>query len=339
MKIKINGKYYNFFNDVSITYNLDSIASAFTFKALFNPNNPDHKEVFKPLSYHTVEIYTDKDDLLLTGNIINLSLVSGPQRNLQSVTGYSKAGILEDCTIPVSSYPLEKNNVNLSDLIAALITPFGISFINNSRVQNEMNLQYKKTVAGPSETIKSYIAKLAAQRDILLGHNEKGDITLFKLDLNSKPKLYLNKENTLGMTLKINGQALHSKISVIRQPNKDNTSLIPVDTVNNDLINSERSITKVLSSGSETDTSKAANALLSKELKNILFSVKLNYIDTSLKCGDLVEILNEEIYLYSRTKLVIQSIVIKQNQSSETMELKLVLPETFTGEEPKNIFQ
>ena len=52
MKIKINGKFVENYNELSITRSLDSIASTFSFKIRFNPENDDHKELFKPLQYH-----------------------------------------------------------------------------------------------------------------------------------------------------------------------------------------------------------------------------------------------------------------------------------------------
>lgn len=338
MKVKINGKFYSFFDDITLNQKLDSVASLFSFKARFNPTNATHRAIFKPLSYNVVEIFDNNDNLKLTGVIVNTALGSDQNRSLQTLSGYSKAGILEDCTIPHSAYPLEKLNVTLDDVVSRLISEFDLNYVVDSSVTTAMNLEYKKTVAGPSQSVKEFIAKLSAQRNIILSHTVDGDLFFYKPDTKAKPKIFLSKENTISMTLGVNGQAMHSEISVIRQPSKDNTSLSPVDTISNDLVKINRTVVKVLSSGTETDTKKAADNLLAEELKNISITVDFNRYE-DIKCGDIVEVQNDEIYLYEKARLMISEIIIKETKSSEKMTLKLVLPETFTGETPKNIFE
>ena len=330
MKIKINNKYYNFFDNITINYKLDSVGSLFSFKARFNPDNEDHKEVFRPLQFQTVKIYDDNDNLKLTGNIISTSLNSQSLNELQSVSGYSTAGMLEDCTIPYGSYPLEKNNLSLNDIASSLLSPFGLSFVVDDSISNEMDLIYPKVVAEASETVKGFISKLASQRNIMIGHNEIGNLVFFKINANTKPKLYLNSENTVKMSLAVNGQAMHSDISVIRQPSKDNNGCSIVDSITNPLIGVNRSIVKVLSSGEDLDTKKAADNVLAAELKNISLIVSLHKIE-DIKCGDFVDILNKEVFIYSRTKFIVSEITINQTTTSETMELKLLIPESFTG--------
>ena len=244
MKVKINGAIYSFFTDIEISYNLDSMASVFSFKSRFNPDNKLHREVFQPLAFHKVEIFSNDDVLLLTGVLVNTSLSSSSARSLQTLQGYSKAGILEDCTIPVNSYPLEKTKVSLSDLASSLLKDFNIGFSIDASAKNEMNSVYEKTVAQPAETVKAFLSKLAAQRNIIISHDSRGDLVFFKLDTKRKPIMLLDERNTLKMALNVSGQAFHSEISVIRQPSKDNTSLNPVDTVINSMVKIKRSVTK-----------------------------------------------------------------------------------------------
>jgi prophage tail gpP-like protein len=338
MKIKINGKFFNFFNNIAINFKLDSVASTFSFKGRFDPNNPLHREIYKPLAYHKVEIFSNEEKLLLTGVLVRTSLGSGSVRELQDLSGYSKAGVLEDVTIPFSSYPLERIDVSLSDLTQALINEFGINFVIDSTAQNDMDIVYKKTVAQPSETIKAFLAKLAAQRNIVIGHNVKGDLVFFKPDLNSKPVLYLNETNSLQMSLTVDGQGIYSEISVIIQPTKDNNSLTPVDTITNDLVKAKRTLVKVLSSGSETETKKAADNVLAQQLTNISINVVLNRIE-DVKVGDIIEVSNPEISIYKRARLVVSEILIKESSEADEMSLSLLLPEAFNGKQPKNIFE
>ena len=330
MKVKINDRFFYAFDAITINYKLDSVASAFSFKARFNPDNEFHKEIFKPLQYQKVEIFDDNDNLKLTGIALNTSLASASTRELQSISGYSKSGILEDVNIPFSSYPLEKNNVSLNDIVKTLLSPFALSYSVDSSVLNDMNLNYNKTTASPTESIKSYISKLAAQRNITLSHNNKGDLVFTRPNINATPKFLLNDQNTLSMSLSVNGQAMHSKIDVIRQPSKNNSGVSTVDSASNSLVNALRPTVKILTSGTDTDTKKAADNILASELRGIALSISIsNIIDVSV--GDIVEVINNEVYIYERTRFMVSEVMHSETIKGDNMVLKLVLPETFSG--------
>ncbi len=338
MKIKINGQYYSFFDEVSIQNQLDAVASTFSFKARFNPENAQQREIFRPLSYQLVEIFNDNDELILKGRIINTSLTSGPTRELQVVSGYSLAGILEDVSIDYSLYPLERNNVSLKDICDSLLGFYGIGYVIDPSAAQSMNLTYEKTSAEPTETVKDFITKLAAQRNILISHNAKGNLVFFKLNDKAKPKIFLNDQNSLSMSVSVNGQSLHSKITVIRQPSKDNPTLAPVDSVVNSFIGLNRPIVKTLSSGTETETKTAADNLLAAELKNISFTVETNRRYDEVKCGDIIQIHNHEIFVHKYLKLVVAGITRVKDINSDKTTFNLLLPESFTGKIPKNPF-
>lgn len=337
MKIKINDRFYFSFDEITINYKLDSVASAFSFKARFNPDNDFHKEIFKPLQYQKVEIFDNNDVLKLTGVILNTSLTSSSVRALQTISGYSKSGILEDINIPFSAYPLEKNNVSLVDVANYLFRPFNINYSVSSDVANAMNLNYARTTASPTESIKSFLSKLASQRNIIITHDEKGDILFTRPNVNALPKYFLNDTNTLSMSLAVNGQSMHSRIDVIRQPSKDNSGVSTVDSAVNPLVAINRPAVKILTSGQEVDAKNAADNILASELRGISLSVSVVGI-MDIKCGDIVEVANKEVYLYERTRFMVSEVIIKETVSVDSTELSLVLPETFGGNVETGVF-
>ena len=351
MKVEINGKDIVFFNAGSISLKLDSIASSFGFQARFNPENDLHKELFKPLQFQLARIYNSNGKLLLTGFVLNHSFTSNKDVNLVSISGYSISGILEDVTIPPSLYPLENTSLSLKQIAQKLCSAYGIGLIVGSNAGNvnvvaadvdpdsetESNIVYKKTVASPTDTVKGYLSKLTSQRNILLSHDAKGNVVLFKPNDNAMPKYFFNKENTLEMTSSYQGQGLHSEINVIRQPSEENSGVTTVDAVINPLIGLYRPTTKLLSSGEDTDVSKAANNELASELNSIGVTVKLKGIFDTLFPGDIVNIHNHEIYSFAYSRYMVSEINLNFDETSETTDLKLVLPETYTGKIPKNI--
>lgn len=337
MKLKINNNEYLFFNNISIDFFLDSVASTFSFKGRFNPENKFHKEIFKPLSFNLVEIFYPNDTLLFTGFILNTSLGSGPVRELQVLSGYSKSGIIEDCNIPVSNYPLERVNVSLNEVIRSILRGFDLNYIILDSAKKEMNLNYKKVVAKPNETIKTFISKLCSQRNIILSHNEKGELVFFKPNINSESKKKFNSNNCLKMDISVNGQSMHSEISVIKQPS-ESSKITPIDTIKNEMVKLNKPIVKISDSGSIGETKKSADNILAKELKNISVKIELKGIYSDLKCGDIVEVTNPEIYLFNKTRLIISSINLRINEKGEKTIINLLIPESLTGEQPKNIF-
>lgn len=337
MKIRINDKIFLYFNNFAVQLNLDSIASSFSFVARFDPDDINHKILFKPLSYPKIEIFKDDDTLLLTGVIVNYEFNSQSTPDLVKLSGYSSAGILEDVNIPYSAYPLESLNRSLKDIATRLLNLFNLKLIIDSSAVNDANLIYEKSVASPTESIKNYLSKLTSQRNIVLSHNEVGDVVLFKLINTFTPKIFFNKENTLQMTFGIFGQNLHSEISVLRQPSDDNENLTPVDTIKNPLITIHKPSVRTLSSGTDTDTAKAADNALAAELQRLRLKIKLARWEDLIP-GDLVEVQNDEIYLFRKTKFIVKSLVLNEKEKDRSMNISLVLPEAYTGGQPKQIF-
>ncbi len=351
MKIKINGYEISFFTAGSINLKLDSIASTFAFNCRFNPENDTHKELFKPLQYHKVEIFSSNNKLMLTGTILNNSFNADSKINLVAISGYSLSGILEDVTIPPSLYPLENTNLTLKQIATKLCNAYGIGLIIGSNAgntnivapdidpssQNETNISYKKTVASPTDTGKGYLSKLTSQRNILLSHDVKGNVVLFRPNDQMKPKYFFNSENTISISSDYNGQSLHSEINVIRQPSEENNGVSTVDKIINPLIGKFRPTTKILSSGEDTDVSKAANNELSSELQAITLKVKLKGLFDDIKPGDIVNIHCHAVYSFAYSRYMVSGIAFNFDEKGETTELDLVLPETYTGKVPKNI--
>lgn len=354
MRVKIASKEINFFTNGKITLKLDSIGSTFEFSSHFVANSLEHQELFKPLQYKSVEFYNSQDKLIFTGTILNHVFRSDKGRNLVVFSGYSKCGILEDVTIPVKNYPLESNNRSLIDIATRLCGLYGIKVSVSQNVSNLVNTSVKaktglkektdlksleaksksvfgRTSAGPTESVKDYLAKLCSQKNIILSHDEFGNVLLFQPEYDQKPAFFFDKGNTLEMTLSFNGQALHSEIDIVSQPSDDNEGVSLTDKAINTLIPVYRPTTKVLTSGEETDTKQAAKNELAAELKAIQLSLKLQGIFDTLYPGEIVVVHNHYIYCYAHNRFMIESIEYNFDEKEDTTVLNLLIPESFTG--------
>jgi prophage tail gpP-like protein len=355
MRIVIDKTEINYFTNITLTLKLDSIASTFEFATYYQPQDLEYQRIFKPLQYKDVEIYNSKDKLIFTGTILNHRFTSNKGRELVIISGYSKCGILEDVCVPPSQYPLENNKKSLKDIATQLCGYFGINVVvsdqsksisestTTAKVKNVTpqsdfaTLQAKskqvfgRTAASPTETIREYIAKLASQKNIVLSHNEKGEVLLFQPDYMQVPRVKLGKENTLSMTIDYNGQGLHSDINIVRQPSDENAGLSTADVAKNTLVNKYRPTTKILSSGDDAQIEDAAKNELAAELKAINLSIELQGLFDEIYPGEIINVHNHYIYCYAYNRFMVDSITMKLDSKSETTTLNCVVPETFTG--------
>jgi hypothetical protein len=234
---------------------------------------------------------------------------------------------------------LEKNNQSLSEISDQLLKPFGIGQLIESNVANEMNLVYEKAVAQPTQSVASFLTQLASQRNIVIGHTKKGDVYYFKAFIGSKPVKSYDESNLLSSKMAINGRAFHSDITVRRQPSDENVGVSTVDGVKNPNVEQIRSVCKILSSGDDTSTIEAAQNVLAAELRGIQLGLELPKIDTSILCGQIIEFINPELFIYKKQKFVINEIIYKEDSEADTMTVNCLTPEAFTGGIPTNIFE
>lgn len=342
--IKVNGTNFDFFDSYDIGLRFDTIASTFSFNAVFDSQNSLHRSLFKPLSYSDVQIYWN-GGLILTGVMINTSFSDSAKYETAKISGYSKTGILEDCTIAQESYPLDFEKLTLLEIATKLCDPFGITVVTDlsSEDLNIANLEIKSDSAKETQTVKSYLSSLCNQRNLILTHNEKGQLLITKVKARSNPVQHFVPESnpSTKMTIAVNGQAMFSETLVMKQASVD-TDNAGQSTVTNPLVSTRRTTTAIQSSGTDNDTEKAANNLLSKQLKNIKLTINCdrNTFDNGnlFKPNNVITVQNDEIYLFNRAYFFIEVVTLKGSNKENVAGLTCVLPEVYTKEQPKNIF-
>ena len=350
ISVKIDNKSFDLFESFSMDSNLDSVASSFQISLKYKSEDDS---VFTPLSFKNIKIFDDQK-LILNGTIINHSFQSDAQTNLVVISGYSVAGILEDCTIPYSLYPLESINKSLDEICKKILPYFGVDYIIDSSVSHEMSLVFTKSIANPEDSVKEYLSKLAAQRNIVISHTQDGKLLFFRPKSNVKSKGLYDKENTIGASLDVNGQSMQSKLYVLRQPTmpkppkrKKGDPPRPkvkvrgkfYDEIENNLVlDKKRTSVKLMSSGTDLDTKQAVDNYLMDQLKNIKLSIAF-YNWQDLEIGDLIEYRNDELKLFNPVQLMVTSISKSFDSESNMYEISCNLPEAYAGGNTKNIFK
>lgn len=341
---RIRNRKVSFFNNFTLNLKYDSIGSAFSFGFYFDPDNIEHKELACIGHFHTCQVYHN-NELLLSGIILSEGFSSGPVRQLVSFSGYSLTGVLEDCQIPPSLYPLQSDGLTLRQIASKLIKPFNLSMVVDSAVASKMDAAYEKTTAKETDTIKGYLTELAAQKNILISHNEKGQLLFTEAKARQK-SIFHFEENTpaTSMSLSFNGQAMHSHITVIKQASSKGGNAGEVTIRNPYVAVSSVYRPKVITqnSGDDIDTTQAAKNALADELKNLSVSINTDRWEINnkiIKPNNIISITNPEIYIYKKSDWFIEEVNLTGDNTKTVATLKCTLPEVYNNQTPKYLFE
>lgn len=344
LRIKIDNKDYEGFSNVAVNLTFDAVASTFSFDAYFDPENDSHRELFRPLRYREVKIYED-NVLLLTGNILSHRYSAQARNNLVPVSGYSKTGILEDVSIPPDLYPLETVNKSLKEIATRLTEPFGIGVVIDDEVADDAAKLYEKSASSGSDTVAGYLAQLASQRNITLTHTPAGNLRLARpKKVKAAIATYIENMPAVTIDLEVNGQGMHSETTVMRQGSITD-DLNGESTKKNPLVGQYRPLVKEQTKGGSGDTENAANNASSSELQGISLTItsdRWTWYDgrrLSVITPDHYINVNSPSCFLSRTSVwFVKAVTLTENDKERGATIYCVLPESFNGEEPKNIF-
>lgn len=350
LHLKVNDRFVNrdvkFFNDFKINLKHNSVGSTFGFGFLFDPNNPEHKELACVSHFHEVQMF-EGDTLLLTGNITGNGFKAGPTVSMASFGGYSKPGVLDDCNIPPSSYPLQFDGMSLEQIARKLIKPFKLDMVIDASVQSRMSKSFKTSTASSSGSIKDYLSDLASQKNIILSHDTLGRLLFTESKTKLKPILDfdLTKATPSGMTFELNynGQGMHSHITVMKQASLDGGNA-GEETIRNPYVIGSyyRPRVSQQSSGDDNDTTLASKRALSNELRNITLKITTNtmFVNGVLMLpNNVITIYAPSLFIYTKTNFFIESIDFEGDNSKSIATINCVLPEVYNNETPISIYK
>lgn len=347
MILKLAGKKISDFNSISIDLKYNSVGSTFSFQYRHDINDEDLKTLNSPDSYAECSIEyqnpdTQETELLITGIALSHGYDDSPIAGLNSISGYSKTAVLEDCEIPTTLYPLQSDGKSFKQIIENLIKPFGLNLIISEDVQGAANSVYPVSTADAGDTIKSYLATIANQKNILLSHDSQGNLLLTKSRAGAQPKYnFIRQLPVTKFTLTVDGQRMHSIITAIKQADSDGGNAGQA-SVTNPYVKVFRPRTILQSSGTDNDTSSVAKSTLADELRAINLDIEVDtWTDEFGKLwqpNTVISVQNDEINLPKKTLFFIETVNFSGNESLQTAVLRCVLPEVHNGQTPKNIF-
>jgi prophage tail gpP-like protein len=347
VKLNISGRDFEFFQSGSVQLNYDKIGSTFSLQAYFDDQNPDHVQLFKPLSFPEV-ILTDIEtgEILITGTGLGNTFPAGPAQELVTLSGYSKSGVLGDSNVPVTEYPLELRGLTLRQICEKLIAPFGIGLVVQDEAASVADEVINKITAETNETVAGFISKTAAQKNLILTHDSNGDIVLAQNGALSEPiASFIDGAPGIKMNLQTSGQGMHSDITVQKQSQIKGSNRAQ-ETFNNPfVINTFRSVVKEQSSGTDVNTRQAVRRAAAQEYKNIKLNIELdrwywvNDRDRQIiRPNTVIEVEAPRLFLFQKTKFFVESVSLSFDSQKETASINCVIPEVYNDQDPVNFF-
>lgn len=165
--LKVNGKKYENWLDVSITCALQSLARTFTVSA--TRNKEDLTLGIQPQD--EVQVFIG-DDPVLTGYVTKREVSYSASGVSLAISGASKTVDLQDCCMPhgmANSYKNQTHEQNLT----AVCKPFGVGVVDQVKSVDRRNLEF-----APTETVGSAITRYLQKNGILLTDDEAGNLVI-----------------------------------------------------------------------------------------------------------------------------------------------------------------
>lgn len=166
--IIVNGKKFIGWDEIEFIRSMDSFGS-FNFRSVWEPQNKEFRDVFRPFQYQSVGIF-EGTELLFNGTMLPPRPVTSAKSRTVEVSGYSIPGVINDCTPPISSLPLERDVQDLQQIAKALLDPFGIKV----EFDGEPGPTFDREAIEPTQKIFRYLIKLAQQRKLIITDTPEG---------------------------------------------------------------------------------------------------------------------------------------------------------------------
>ncbi len=333
--VLIDGQRFRFWESVRITRSIDSFDTV-DFVAPFSVDLPGFKDTFRPFSFKKLEV-TVGGAPLFTGTMINIEPDITPARKAISVGGYSLPGVLNDCTSPASSFPIEFNGQDLKGIADQILKPFGLGL----QFDVEPGPVFERVASDPNEKVLGFLAALARQRDLVISNTPEGDLLFLQSVEPGQPvaTLIQGRSPLMGVESTFNAQGYYSHITGIKPTTVGAKG--PQFTIKNPhLLDAIRPFTFNAPDTEDGELKKAVEAKAGRMFGNVAsYTVEVNtWRDLS---GELwapnttIRVVAPDAMIYTEFEFIIRSVELSRDSKSETARLGLVIPGAFSGQLPE----
>ena len=333
--ISVGGERFRFWTSVTISLSMDTL-DAIEFGAPFEVNNAKFRKTFRPLSFQGL-VVTVGGKLLFTGTMLTPKPTTTPESRVVAVTGYSKPGVLNDCTLPASAFPLEFNGQGLKEIAATVAAPFGLAV----KFAADQGAVFERVAVEPGGKVLQFLADLARQRNLVISSTFAGALLFQRSVRPGRPVARLEEgvSPLTSITPQYKEQEYYSHVTGLQPTTLGEGG--SQFTVNNPRLNGViRPFTFTADDTLGADAKSAVEAKAGRMFANAV-SYSISVAGWRDPRGNLwtpnrtLKLLAPGAMIYNEYEFVIRSVSLTRVENSESTTMTLVLPGSFEGKIPE----
>ncbi len=335
VSILIDSTRFRFWDSVRITRALDTI-DIVEFGAPFDASDQFFRDLFIPFSFKPLTISVG-GETLFTGTLITVNPVLENESKILSLGGYSTPGVLNDCTMPASSFPLEYFGFNLRQIALSLAGAFGIGV----EFTHDPGSPFLFVAIDAGQKVLPFLANLAQERNFVISNTSDGKLLFSRSIDTGVPVAVLTQGDTPLLTVLpfFSPQEYYSHITGI-EPVIFGDLGSQFTVKNARLANVLRPFTFNIPDAFETIPKTATEAKAGRMFGNVAsYSIRLDTwrdpIGNLWEPNTIIKLTAPDAMIYNPFNFVIRSIQFEKDSKTEVAILDLVIPGSFSGVVPE----
>ena len=337
ISLLINKKRFRLWQSMNIARTIDA-PDTISITAPFEPDDAAMREAFRPLSFNPMSVSVGRE-LIFNGTMIDPVPSTDQTDRMISVSGYALPGVLNDCTVSASDYPVQFDNADLRTIVNQLIEPFGLSVV----FDGDAGAPFERVAIQPAERILSFIIKLAQERGLLVASTARGDLRFWKGVTTGLPvaRLEEGEPPLLSVAPTFDSQSFYSHVTGVQWVI---TGLLGNQyTQKNTLVSGAfRPITFNVTDTQGGDLQSTVEAKTGRMVANaVTYSVPVStWRDSRGKLWEpntLITLRAPGAMVYNEYTFLIKSVSLSATPTERTALLELVLPGAYTDNLPESM--
>lgn len=334
LTIEINGRIIQV-QSASIIRTMDTAADVWSAVIAWTPGVDEFiDKVTAPYSYAPAKARIGKDRLV-TGSLFESNPTLDTNGSVKNLVGYSATINIVDSNLRPDNY--EDNNVSLKERAEKLLAPYGLRVFVDAGVTT-VNEKFDRVTANPQDTIFSHLAKLAAQKKVLISSTPKGNLFLTNANILGQPVGTIEETSpsaSLSYTAKFDGRKRFQSWRITCQtPDKEDKKTGISKDLNVPIARFKNLNAANTTAGGIQET---ADWVRSKEFIKALeipFPVPTWYAPNGKlwRENTTVIVKSKTIGVPNGFKFLIRQVKYEYSNSGQTAVLSLVPPQVYTGE-------
>jgi prophage tail gpP-like protein len=337
VSIIVDGKKFTGFTGYDLNISYDSF-DTFSFSAPYDATLGELREAILPFAFKSCDVYYS-DRLVFKGTLLTPSPELNAESSEITLQGYPLCGILNDCTLPPTKYPLGSHGINIKGIADAACESYNISVIFDGDIGSD----FTEVSIEPTDKILDFLLRLSSQRNLLFTNNEKGQLVFFNTKTEKAFVSFTEgKLPLVSIKPKFSAQEFYSHITGFNKTDMEYPSL-SYTFENKYLINRGIIRQHTITVDDVETSSDLENAV--KAYAGRMFA---DCVCFELECEGHVNEKNELFYkgmivcvnapsamIIHDTNFIARNIKLSRTTQGKTTTLSLVLPGSYTGKIPE----